>query len=115
MKNIILERDKWADALARLWKQLDGKKVQVEVEALKLGDQIEAEHVPLKGLSYDPRDNVVQVWVGEIDHLIHRPEKIIVVLDDDGKLVGIDITDAEGEQHLITPQEPVAIDEAALA
>ena len=114
MKNVILEKEKWADELAYLWKRLDGKQVEVEVEALKLGDQIEAEHVPLRGLSYDPKDDVVQVWVGEIDHLIHKPQKIMVVHDDDGRLVGIDITDAEGEQHLIVPQEPVIIDEAAL-
>ena len=113
MKNMILEKEKWADELAYLWKRLDGKKVEVEVEALKLGDQIEAEHVPLRGLSYDPKDDVVQVWVGDIDHLIYKPQKIMVVYDD-GKLVAIDISDAEGEQHLIVPQEPVVVDEAAL-
>ena len=114
MRNVIVEKSKWADELTYLWKRLDGKQVEVEVEALKLGDQIEAEHVPLKGLSYDPKDDVVQVWVGDIDHMIHHPQKIMIVYDDEDRLVGIDITDAEGEQHLITPQEPVVIDETAL-
>ena len=110
MRNVILDRDKWAEELAYLWKRLDGKQVEVEVEALKLGDQIEADHVPLKGLSYDPKDDVVQVWVGDIDHLIHKPRQIALVHDDANRLVAIDITDADGEQHLITPQEPVVID-----
>ena len=109
MKNVIVDRERWADELAYLWKRLDGKQVEVEVEALNLGDQIEAGHVPLKGLSYDPKDDVVQIWVGEIDHMIHKPRKVMFVYDDDGRLVGIDITDAEGGQHLITPQEPVNI------
>ncbi len=109
MKNVILERDKWAEELTKLWKQLDGKEVMVEVEALNLGDQIEAEHVPLLGLSYDPKDDVVQVWVEGVDHLIYHPQKIMVVYDDDGKLLAIDITDREGEQHLINTKEPVEV------
>ena len=113
MKNVILEKDRWADELIRLWKQLDGKEIMIEVEALRLGDQIEAEHVPLKGLSYDPKDDVVQVWVGELDHMIYHPTQIMLALDDDGRLMGIDITDADGEQHLIEPLEPVALEQAA--
>ena len=109
MKNIILDKKDWDKELAKLWKILDGREVEVEVEALNLGDQIEAEHVPLKGLSYDPKDDVVQVWVGDIDHLIHHPQKIMVVYDADERLIAIDITDAEGEQHLISTKEPVEV------
>ncbi len=109
MKNVILDRENWDKELTWLWKKLDGKEVMVEVEALNLGDQIEAEHVPLRGLSYDPKDDVVQVWVEGVDHLIHHPQKIMVVYDDDGKLVAIDITDKDGEQHLINTKEPVEV------
>jgi len=109
MKNIILDRQDWDKELAKLWRILDGREVEVEVEALNLGDQMEAEHVPLKGLSYDPKDDVVQVWVGDIDHLIHHPQKIMVVYDSDERLIAIDITDREGEQHLISTKEPVEV------
>ncbi len=109
MRNIILDRQDWDKELAKLWKLLDGKEVEVEVEALNLGDQVEAEHVPLKGLSYDPKDDVVQVWVGDIDHLIHHPQKIMVMYDADERLTAIDITDKDGEQHLISTREPVEV------
>ncbi len=109
MRNIIIDRDKWADELTRIWKALDGHEVEVEVEALNLGDQIEAEHVPLKGLSYDPKDDVVQLWVGEIDHLIRQPTQIMMVEDDEGRLLAIDITDHEGVQHLVNIRQPVKL------
>ncbi len=109
MKTIILDRKDWDKELAKLWKLLDGREVEVEVQAPTLGDQIEAEHVPLKGLSYDPKNNMVQIWVGDIDHMIHKPQKIMVVYDADERFIAIDITDKDGEQHIITTKEPVSI------
>ena len=108
METRTLDKSEWADELIRLWRAMDGKEVMVEVEALKLGDQIEAEHVPLKGLSYDPKDDVVQMWVGDIGHTIHCPTKIDLAYAD-GKLSAIDITDTDGEQHLLRLKQPVSI------
>ncbi len=108
MESRILERDEWKHELEDIWKKMDGKNVLIEVEGLHLGDQIEAEHVELKGLSYDPRDDVVQVWVGPLDHMIHHPRKIQLAIEH-GYLVTIDITDAEGNQHFIRPLERVAL------
>ncbi len=111
MRHRVLERDQWADELTDLWRRLDGREVMIEVEALNLGDQVEAEHVVLRGLSYDPKDDVVQVWVGDLDHLIRQPTRILLALDEEERLVGIDITDSEGRQHLINPARPVAMGE----
>jgi len=108
MESRILDKSEWRDELIRLWRKLDGKNIQIEVEALKLGDQTEAEFVPLKGLSYDPKDDVVQVWVGALEHMINKPVKIELAVEK-GRLEAIGITDADGEQHLIKPQEAVMV------
>jgi hypothetical protein len=108
MENRILDKSEWRDELIKLWRKLDGKDIQIEVEALNLGDQVEAEYVPLKGLSYDPKDDVVQVWVGALEHMINKPQKIMLAVEK-GRLLAVEITDADGEQHLIKPQEAVLI------
>ncbi len=108
METRILEKDEWADELIRLWRLMDGKDVMIEVEALNLGDQVEAEFLPLKGLSYDHKDDVVQVRVGPLEHMINKPSKIALAVEK-GRLLAIDITDADGEQHLIKPQEAVIV------
>ncbi len=108
MENRILERDEWKRELEEIWKKMEDKSVLIEVEGLHLGDQIEAEHVELKGLSYDPKDDVVQIWVGPLDHMIHHPQKLMLAVEH-GYLVAIDITDAEGNQHLVKPLERVAL------
>ena len=108
MENRILEKDEWADELIKLWRLMDGEDIMIEVEALKLGDQVEAEFMPLKGLSYDHKDDVVQVWVGPLEHMISKPVKIELAVEKD-RLLAIDITDADGEQHLIKPQEAIML------
>ncbi len=103
-----LDKSTWQDELIRLWRKMDGKDVQIEVEALNLGDQIEADFVPLKGLSYDPKDDVVQVWTGELDHMIQHPKSIELAVEG-GRLLSIHITDADGEVHLIKPESAVLV------
>jgi len=108
METRTIDRKDWRDELIRLWRKMDGKDIEIEVEALNLGDQVEADYVPLKGLSYDPRDDVVQVWVGPLDHLIRHPKGIDLALEG-GHLISMHITDAEGEKHIIKPRQRVLL------
>jgi Family of unknown function (DUF5335) len=36
-------------------------RAEIEVASLALGDQVEAEWLPLLGIAYDPKDDLVQV------------------------------------------------------
>src|SRR5438105_578300 len=49
-----LDKTQLRELFDRVTKQLEGKPVQVEVASLKLGDQIQAQWMPLLGLTYDP-------------------------------------------------------------
>src|SRR5262245_59562148 len=50
-----LDKVELRELFARVSKQLKAQTVEVDVAALQLGDQIEADWVRLLGLSYDPR------------------------------------------------------------
>jgi hypothetical protein len=54
MTGRVVERSDWAAFVDRLYRQVKGAQVEIEVAALNLGDQIQAEWVPLLGLACDP-------------------------------------------------------------
>jgi len=50
--------------------------VEIEVASLDLGDQVQAKWLPLIGITYDPKDDVVEVALEGLDHMIHRPREM---------------------------------------
>jgi hypothetical protein len=44
-----------------------------------LGDHTQAEWLPLLGISYGPRDDVVDIALDGLDHMIRQPREIHLV------------------------------------
>jgi Family of unknown function (DUF5335) len=58
----ILDKPIWNPYLGHVSKTIaTGKQVLIEVASLALGDQIEAEWVPLLGIVYDPKNDLVEL------------------------------------------------------
>jgi hypothetical protein len=89
-------------------KALLGKRAEIEIAALSLGDQIEAEWLPLLGISYDPKDNLIEVALDNVDHLIHQPREFYV---EEGPLgvESIEIVDGDGARQIIKLRDPLAL------
>jgi Family of unknown function (DUF5335) len=62
-----------AHVFDRLSKTLQGKQAEIEVASLSLGDQVEAEWLLLHGITYDPNDDLVEVVLERLDHMIRKP------------------------------------------
>ncbi len=103
-----LEKNLWETYLDNVARHLGAELVEIEVAGLDLGDQIESEWVPMIGISYDPKDDVVSVAVEGAEHLIPRPAEIVVEDNVDG-LHWIDIKDADGHQHIVRLRKPLAL------
>ncbi len=73
-----LEKDEWQAYLDRISKRLAGMRAEIEVAALNLGDQIAAEWVPIFGIVYDSKDDVLEIALDGLDHLISKPKEIYV-------------------------------------
>src|SRR6202011_189036 len=56
-----LEKSQWRAYFDRVSKALVGKRFEIEVASLQLGDQIEAEWLPLLGISFDPKDDIIEI------------------------------------------------------
>ena len=71
-----LEKAQWRPFLDTVSKLLEAKEAEIEVASLKLGDQVQAKWLPLIGITYDPKDDVVEVALEGLDHMIHRPREM---------------------------------------
>ena len=75
MSNVTIPREHWRTFFDRMSKGLLGKRAEVEVASLELGDQITAEWVPLLGITYDSRDDLIDVAFDRANHLIRHPSQ----------------------------------------
>ena len=85
-----LKKPEWSPFFDHLSKTLAGSQVEIDVGSLKLGGQVQANWIPLIGLVYDPKDDLVEVALEGLDHLIRGPREIHVE-EGDGQLVSIEV------------------------
>jgi Family of unknown function (DUF5335) len=103
-----LDKAEWHPYLDNLSRWLIGKRAEIEVASLSLGDQIEAKQLPLLGVTYDPKDDIVEIQLDGIDHLIHKPRELY--LDEEaGELVSLEVVDADGTHQIIKLSDPLAL------
>jgi hypothetical protein len=103
-----LEKNEWRPFLDFLSKLLEAKEAEIEVASLKLGDQVEAEWLPLIGISYDPKNDIVEIALEGHDHIIHKPREIY--LDDNvGALMSLEVVDADGVRQIVKLKDQLAL------
>jgi hypothetical protein len=90
-----LEKSNWRAFFDGISKLLEGKRAEIEVASPALADQIEAEWLPLLGLAYDPKDDLFEVTLDGVDHLIPKAREIYID-DDVGGLMSIEVVAAHG-------------------
>jgi hypothetical protein len=111
VKNVMnqkIDRSGWRAALDSLSKSLGGKQAEIEIAALSVGDQIAAEWVPIIGIAYDPKDDIVEVALEGLDHIISRPRELH--FQQQGGLVSaLEIVDADGVRNIVKFREPLML------
>jgi hypothetical protein len=103
-----LEKSEWRPFFDGISKLLEGKRAEIEVASLALGDQIEAEWLPLLGLAYDPKDDLFEVALDAVDHMIPKPCEICID-DDVGGLMSIEVVAADGSRQIIKLRDPLML------
>src|ERR1700731_605966 len=70
-----LEKPEWRPFFDTMSRILEAKVAEVEVASLDLGDRTQAEWLPLIGITYDPRDDAVEIALDGLDHMIRKPRE----------------------------------------
>ena len=85
-----------------------GKRAEIEVASLDIGDQIVAEWLPLLGMTYDPRDDLLDIAVAGLNHRIRRPRQIVTEEGDDGVEL-IAVISEDDTQQVVRLKEPLML------
>jgi len=113
-----LSAENWMEYFDSIVSSIDGLLVTMEVMSEQLGDQLDVERLPLRAISYDPKDNLLEVSVGGrglrypvlLRHFIASPQTISVEESDPRSPTAILVADASGARTLIRLFEPVALE-----
>ena len=100
-----LQRDDWSGFCAHVTRGFPGKRVDIEVASLQIGFQPEARRLPLIGISYDPKSDVLGLLLGDLEHLIRAPREFYVDEEPLG-ITSLQIIDAEGVHQILTLRDP---------
>ena len=103
-----IERDQWKRYLDDVSKHLKARLIEIEVAGLDVGDQIAVEWVPLKGLTYDPKNDLVEIQTESHGHLIHKPKSIFAE-EGVGGLETLCVVDAEDRKQIVRLKAPLAL------
>ncbi len=99
-----LPKSQWESYFDRISKHLKASQTEIEVVGMNLGDQVEGEWVSFYGISYDPKDDVVEYLLEGLDHLVRHPEQVFVDDDVEG-LRSIEVVDRDGVRHIAKLKE----------
>jgi len=103
-----LAKAEWREFFDRLSDALAGKRAEVEVASLDLGDQIVAEWIPLQGITYDTADDLLDVSFDRLTHMIRHPRDIIVE-EGPGGVSSVAVALRDGSRQVIRLKQPLLL------
>ncbi len=73
---------------------------EIRVVSPEVGAQPETAWLPLIGITYDPKDDLLEVAVENLDHLVYHPVEIYVD-EQEGRINGLSILSKDGRKEIV--------------
>jgi hypothetical protein len=109
MSTRTLARAEWRRYCDRVSKETAGRSVELDVASLKLDDRVQARWLPLLGVVFDMRGDVLEIALENVGHSILAPREIILEETERG-LVAIDIVAADDTVETLRFREPLQLE-----
>ena len=103
-----LEHSEWGRFCSFASRHLIGKRADIETLSLDMGRRLSVNRLPIHRLYYDPNGDVIEIWLADVLHRIHRPREMYV----DNLLIGLVnfvVIDAEGARQIVMLHEPLML------
>jgi hypothetical protein len=104
-----LNREELREFFDKLSQEFEGYDLTIEVVGQDLGDEVEAEELPLAYMSYDTKDDTFMVAVGGRDarfpvlrHMIEHPTSVVAEPLDANTPWAIDVTARDDTHTIVT-------------
>src|SRR5262245_9350146 len=91
---------------------LVGKQAEIEVASLDVGDEIVTEWIALLGVTYDSHDDLLDVALDRLDHLIRSPREILVEEGPTG-IASIAVLTEDGTKQVLRLRDSLRLSSAA--
>lgn len=101
-------RSEWRTFFDGVAHAVIGKRVEVEAASLEIGDQIVTDWVPLLGITYDSQDDLLDIALTGLNHLIRQPREI-QVQEGPGGLQTIAVVSADGAKRILHLKDPLML------
>ncbi len=103
-----LDKSEWRAFCDRMSKGLIGKQAEIEIASLALGSHVQSEWLPLLGIVYDPKSDVIEIALDGLDHMIPRPRELYVDIGPGG-MANLEIVDSGGVRQIVTLRDPLML------
>jgi hypothetical protein len=104
-----LARAEWRRYFDGISKNIGGGRVELDVTSLELGDHVEARWLPLLGIVFDARSNVLEIALEGVGHSILAPREIHLEETERG-LVSLNIVSANDTVETLRFREPLRLE-----
>jgi hypothetical protein len=105
----VLARAEWRRYCDQVSKQVVGRPVELDVASLDLGDHVQARWLPILGLVFDARGDVLEIALDGVGHSILAPREILLEETERG-LVAIEIVAADDTVETLRFREPLRLE-----
>ena len=111
MKTSQITSNDWQKKLNQISQKLENRNVNIEVIGMDVGDQFEAKSVHLKGLCYDPRSDVVELYSDNFEHTIPHPSQIYFTSENDviESIQSIEFVESNTRKQIVTFDAPLLL------
>jgi len=104
----MVDKANWREAADLLSRAIQGQMARLEVADAAIGDQVYAEWSPLQGVTYDPKDDLFEIQLEGVDHLVFHPT-LFAIGEHDGLTESLSVVDGRGAQHILQLRDPIAL------
>jgi hypothetical protein len=103
-----LDKSEWHAYCDRLSKDLVGSRSGSATVSLAVNHEAIAEWVPLLGIAYEPKKDLFEIVLQDLEHWVHHPQTFYV---DEGPkgVAGLEIIDAQGLRHTLSLFQSIQI------
>ncbi len=108
MKTKKIEKAQWESYFNSITNFLEGKVATIDVTSLDIGDQLQVDEVALFGLTYDPKDDLFEVSLEGLDHLILHPKEIYALTGKNG-IEAIEVVSDKGLKQIISLKQALML------
>ena len=111
MSTRVLARADWRAYCDRVSKSAALSRVELDVASLGFGDRVEARWLPLLGIVFDARGDVIEIALDGVGHSIVAPRGVVLEETERG-LVAIEIVAVDDTVETVRFREPLRLGDA---